>query len=70
MKLFRFSTRAKSIYPFDKDSGFVRISRSEMITKIENEIGETKQNKDPTKNIPEKFQKFLSSIKKEVNMDD
>ena len=57
------------IYPFDKGSGFVRISRSDAVTKIENEIVATKVlDKDPTKMILDKLQKLLSSIKKEVDM--
>ena len=57
------------IYPYDKGSGFVRISRTEGLEKIENEIGNTVllQN-DPTKSILGKFQKLLASINKELKL--
>ena len=56
-------------YPFDKGSGFVRISRDDAVNKVENEIGNTIiLDKDPTKTLTTKFQKLLLSIKKEINM--
>ena len=57
------------IYPYDKGVGFVRISGTDAIAKIENEIGPTVVlEKDPTQKILDKFQKLLSSIKKEMNI--
>lgn len=57
------------IYPYDKGSGFVRISRTDALAKIENEIGETVLvAKDPTQNILKKFQKLLSTINKELKL--
>ena len=57
------------IYPYDKGSGFVRITRADALAKIENEIGDTvKLQKDPTKSILCKFQKLLSSINKELKL--
>ena len=57
------------IYPYDKGVGFIRISRTDAIEKVENEIGPTiVLKKDPTQSIIDKFQKLLSSIKKEVEI--
>ena len=57
------------IYPYDKGSGFVRVSRTDAIAKVESEIGTTVVlEDDPTRKILGKFQRLLSSINKEINM--
>ena len=54
------------IYPFDKGAGLVRISKSDAIKKIEEQIGNTEIiEKDPTPCLARKFQSSLRELNKQ-----
>ena len=55
-----------SIYPFDKEAGFVIIKEEDAIQKIEVQIGKSKIiDHDPTPTLLNKFQKELAKLRKE-----
>ena len=55
----------KSIYPFDKRTGFVVIKEGNAIQKIEEQIGKLKViNHDPTPTLLNKFRKELAKLRK------
>jgi len=58
------------VVPFDKGTGFVILDKDEMISKIEDQLGEaTVITKDPTNTLVNKFQKEISGLKKEGKID-
>ena len=59
-----------SIYPFDKETGFVVINEKDAIQKIEEQIGKSKIiDHDPTPTLLNKFQKELAKLRKENKFD-
>ena len=51
------------IYPYDKGAGLVRIKRTDVISKIEEQIGNTEViTKDPTPSLARKFQTTLCNL--------
>ena len=60
----------KSIYPFDKGTGFVVIKEEDAIQKMEEQIGKSKViDHDPTITLLKKFQKELAKLRKENKFD-
>ena len=60
-----------SIYPFDKGSGLVCIKNEDAITKIREQLGNTKMlTTDPTKTFATNIQKLLSHLRKKGRFTD
>lgn len=54
------------VYPYDKGSGFVLLKKEDAMSKIADQLGEAKKiTKDPTKTLLTKFQRAISTLRKQ-----
>ena len=65
------NSKDTTIYPFDKDSGYVVLSEKNAMQKIEEQLGKAKvAENDPTLKFTNKIQKILCRLRKEKKSTD